>query len=142
MDNDDINFPDVKTGTENTAKYKELTEAQWSPFLGKRYKDIFIFAMAYAYATKLIPEKVSGEGNMPARVFDGPTRNLMRSLAVEHTNDLNIIKDSEAYVKICEEYANAGFKELYKIINENDLEKIHREDLLNSIIKNIISEQD
>jgi len=98
--------------------------------------------MAYAFTHKLAPKSVSGEKNMPAKRFHAPERNMMRALAVEHTNDLNIIKDSSAYVKICEEYANAGFQEVYTIIKNTDLEKTKAEDILLNIIKNAVNEQD
>ena len=140
MDNDDINFPDVRTGTKNTPKYKELVDAEWSPFIGYHYWEIFIFSMSYAFAKGLVQKPVSGEQNMPARVFDASTRNIMRALAVEQSNDLNIIKDSQAYVKICEEFANAGFQEIYQIINENDPDKVRKEDILLNIIKSTINE--
>jgi hypothetical protein len=141
-DNDDINFPGARTGTANTSRYKELVDSAWSPFVGYRYWNVFIFSMSYAFAKKLVPKPVSGEQNMPASVFDSHTRNMMRALAIEHTGDLHIIKNSESYVKICEEYANAGFQELYKIISDNDIDKVKPEDLLLNLIKNIVVEQD
>ena len=141
-DNDDINFPGARTGTANTSRYKELVDSAWSPFVGYRYRNVFIFSMSYAFAKKLVPKAVSGEQNMPASVFDSHTRNIMRALAIEHTGDLNIIKNSESYVKICEEYANAGFQEIYQIISDNDIDKVKPEDLLLNLIKNIVVEQD
>ena len=141
-DNDDINFPGARTGTANKLRYKELCESAWSPFLGYRYWNVFIFSMSYAFAKKLVPKPVSGDQNMPADVFGTHTRNLMRALAIEHTDDLKIIKKSEEYVKICEEYANAGFQELYQIISDNDMDKVKPEDLLLNLIKNIVVEQD
>lgn len=141
-DNDDINFPGARTGTANTSRYKELVESAWSPFVGYRYWNVFIFSMSYAFAKKLEPKPVSGERNMPADVFLAHTRNLMRALAIEHEGDLNIIKKSEEYVKICEEYANAGFQEVYRIIKTNDIDKIKPEDLLLNLIKNIVVEQE
>ena len=141
-DNDDINFPGVRTGTANTSRYKELVESAWSPFVGYRYWHVFIFSMSYAFSKKLVPKPVSGDQNMPADVFNAHTRNLMRALAIEHTDDLNIIKKSEEYVKICEEYANAGFQEIYQIISDNDIDKVKPEDLLLNLIKNIVVEQD
>ena len=142
MDNDDINFPDVRTGTKNTPKYLELTEEESSPFYGYDYGHVFLFSMAYAFAHKLVPKAVSGEKNMPAKRFHAPERNMMRALAVEHTDDLNVIKDSLEYVKICEEYANAGFQEVYGIIKNNNFEKTKREDILLNIINNAVNEQD
>jgi len=142
MDNDDINFPDVRTGTKNTPKYLELIEEESSPFYGYDYGHVFLFSMAYAFAHKLVPKSVSGERNMPAKRFHAPERNMMRALAVEHTDDLNVIKDSLEYVKICEEYANAGFQEVYGIIKKNNFEKTKREDILLNIINNAVNEQD
>jgi len=142
MDNDDINFPDVRTGTKNTPKYLELIEEESSPFYGYDYGHVFLFSMAYAFAHKLVPKSVSGERNMPAKRFHAPERNMMRALAVEHTDDLNVIKDSLEYVKICEEYANAGFQEVYGIIKNNNFEKTKREDILLNIINNAVNEQD
>jgi len=143
MDNDDINFPDVRTGTENTPKYKELTEDDVnSPFYGYDYGHVFLFSMAYAFAHKLVPKSVSGEKNMPAKRFHAPERNMMRALAIEHNNDLNVIKDSLAYVKICEEFASAGFQEVYSIIKNTDSDKTKSEDILLNIINNAVNEQD
>ena len=141
-DNDDINFPGARTGTANTSRYKELVEVAWSPFVGYRYWNVFIFSMAYAFAKKLKPKPVSGEQNMPPGVFDAQTRNIMRALAIEATGDLNIIKKSEEYVKICEGYANVGFQEIYQIISDNDIDKVKPEDLLLNLIKTIVVEQD
>ena len=139
MDNDDINFPDVRTGTKNTPKYKELVDAEWSPFFGYHYWELFIFSMSYGFRKKLVPKPVSGDQNMPARVFEASTRNIMRALAIEHTNDLNIIKDSQSYVKICEGFANVGFQDIYQIIHENNPDKVHVEDILLKIIKEEIN---
>ena len=79
---------------------------------------------------------------MTADVFTAHTRNLMRALAIEHAGDLNIIKKSEEYVKICEGYANVGFQEIYQIISDNDIDKVKPEDLLLNLIKTIVVEQD
>ena len=139
---DDIDFPRVKTGSDKVEKYKELIESEWSPFLGYDYWQVFIFSMSYAYAKKYSPKTVpGGAGNMPASVFKTNTRDLMRALAVVHTDDLNIIKDSRDYVKICEEFAYAGFDELYKIIiNSPPTER--KEDILMNIIKGISEDRD
>ncbi len=137
---DDINFPTVKYGTKNKDDYKELTEAEWSPFFGYHYWEVFIFSMSYAYAKGLVPKSVPGVGNMPPNVFQQPTRDLMRSLAIDHTKDLNILKDTNAYVKICEEFAYAGFDEVLKRIKDNPSE-VPVEDILINMIKEVHSEQ-
>lgn len=138
---DDINFPKIKYGTKNEDKYKELTEAEWSPFLGHFYWEIFIFSMSYAYAKGLVPESVPGVGSLPSNVFQQDTRDLMRSLAIDYKKDLNILKDTASYVKICEEFAYAGFDSVYKTIVENNLDKTPVEDILFNMIKEIHNEQ-
>ncbi len=137
---DEINFPDVKYGTINKENYLELTEAEWSPFYGYYYWEIFIFSMSYAYAKGLPPKKVPGVGNMKANVFQQPTRDLMRALAIDHTKDLNIIKDPKAYVKICEEFAYVGFDEILKRIKKNPSSN-PVEDILMNMINEINQER-
>ena len=44
---DEINFPDVNYGKKNKDEYLTLTEAEWSPFFGYYYWEIFIFSMLY-----------------------------------------------------------------------------------------------
>jgi len=77
---------------------------------------------------------------MPSNVFQQPTRDLMRSLAIDHKKDLNILKDTNAYVKICEEFAYAGFDEVLKRIKDNPSE-VPVEDILFNMIKEVHSEQ-
>lgn len=136
---DEINFPDVKYGTKNKESYRELVEAEWSPFYGHFYWEIFIFSMSYAYAKGLIPKPVPGIGNMPANVFQQPTRDLMRALATDYTKNLNIIKDPKEYVKICEEFAYVGFDEILKTIR--DKSNKHSEGVLMTMINEINEER-
>ena len=137
---DEINFPDVKYGTKNKENYHELTEAEWSPFYGYHYWEIFIFSMSYAYAKGLPPKSVPGVGNMPANVFQQPTRDLMRALAIDHTKNLHIIKDPKEYVKICEEFAYVGFDEILKRIKNNPSSN-PVEDILMTMINEINQER-
>ena len=133
---DDINFPDVKYGTKNKEDYRDLTEAEWSPFFGHHYWEVFIFSMSYAFAKNLSPMEPTGKGTLNAKMFSPPTRHLMRSLAIKDTGDISIIKDSNKVVKICEKYSNAGFQEIYTRIknrpSEKPLEKIFT-DMINEV---------
>ena len=132
---EDINFPDVNYGKANKDKMHELTVSEWSPFFGRSFWEIFIFSMSYAYAKKLEPKSVPGTGTMPPDAFQQSTRYLMRSLAISAKNDISIIKKSKDYVKICEEYAYAGFPEVYAQIKNNPTDKP-----VENILFNIISE--
>ena len=132
----EIQFPNVNYGIENKEKIQELTTSEWSPFFGKDYWEVFIFCMGYAYSTKMSRKKPNGTGTMPPQAFRQETRHLMRCLAIAEEG-ISVIKNPRDYVKVCEEYAAAGFGEVYKIIRETDTEKIPVE----SILFNIIAEQ-
>ena len=136
MSDQEIQFPDVNYGKENKEKMQELTTSEWSPFFGKDYWEVFIFCMSYAYSSKLERKKVSGTGTMPPQAFRQETRHLMRALAIGEEG-ISVIKNPRDYVKVCEEYAAAGFGEIYKIISETDTEKTPVE----SILFNIINDQ-
>ena len=132
----EIQFPNVNYGIENKEKMQELTTSEWSPFFGKDYWEVFIFCMSYAYSTKMGRKKPNGTGTMPPQAFRQEIRHVMRCLAIAEEG-ISVIKNPRDYVKVCEEYAAAGFGEVYKIIRETDTEKIPVE----SILFNIISEQ-
>jgi hypothetical protein len=136
MSLDDINFPDINYGKKNKDLYDELTQAEYSPFFGCNYWEIFIFCMTYAYAKGLTPKEVPGTGSLPARVFQTETRDVMRALAIDYTGSLDIIKNSREYVKICEQFAYAGFDEIYKRITDKASET-PVEDILMNLIKEI-----
>lgn len=138
---DEINFPDVNYGHDNKEKYYELTTNEWSPFIGCEYWEVFIFSMSYAYAKGIKAEKITGAGSMPSTVFQIGTRDLMRALAIDHQlksgnpHAIDIIKSPKEYVKLCELYAYAGFKEIYNIIKNNN-----GENKTNDILMNLIKE--
>ena len=114
MTEEDIRFPDVNYDAENNKDaYVDLTTLPWSPFLDHTYWEVFIFCMSYAYAKKLTPLEPSGQATLNAKLFSTPVRHLMRSLAIDHYNNISVIKDSNKVVKICEQYANAGIKEVH-----------------------------
>lgn len=109
---EDIKFPDVNYGEDNKEIYLELTTSSWSPFSEHTYWEVFIFCMSYAYAKKIEPLDPKGKGTLNAKLFLKNTRHLMRALAIDHFNDLSVIKDSTKVVRICEQFANAGIREI------------------------------
>lgn len=119
MSNVEIKFPKVNFGFKNKDEMTELITSEWSPFFDKDRADVFIFCMSYGFARGLTRQTVPGTGTMPPERFLEPERNLMRSLAIAETGDMEVIKNARAYVTICEEYAYAAFSEVYKICKEN-----------------------
>ena len=113
MQEQEIIFPDVNYGDNNKDAYNDLINSQWSPFFEHTYWEVFIFCMAYAYAKKLNPSVPTGKPTLNAKMFLPPTRHLMRSLAIAYYKDISIIKNSKKVVSICEQYANAGIKDVY-----------------------------
>lgn len=127
LSNTDIEFPWVNYGVsdpERKNRMLELTEQEWSPFYKYDNATVFIFCMSYAFAkdkTPMPPPK--GSGSMPPSAFKEETRYLMRIVAIAKTENLKIIKKSngkEGYVRICEEYASAGFDEVYNRLKNKD----------------------
>jgi hypothetical protein len=133
---DEIGFPDPKYGDKNKEKYYEITSNSWSPFYNYHYWEVYIFAMSYAYAKGEKPKQPVGSLNLPAKVFQMPTRDLMRALAIDHTKNLDVIKNSKEVVKICEGFAYVGFDLIMKKLNEYK-EGDHTEDILMDLIKEI-----
>ena len=91
-----------------------MIDSRWSPFFNHAIWELFIFCMSYAYAKQLEPKEPTGKGTLNAKVFQPPTRYLMRALSIDHTKDISVIKNSNKVVKICESFANAGIKEVYQ----------------------------
>ncbi len=139
---DDINFPDPKYGDKNKDDYYDLTNNSWSPFYNYHYWEVFIFSMSYAYAKGEIPKPPTGSLALPANVFQQPTRDLMRALAIDKTNNLDLIKNPKEYVKICEGFAYVGFDLIKKKIDASDPDDPHPEDILMDLIREISQERD
>ena len=123
MQEEDIQFPDVNYGSTNKEKYSELIEKEWSPFYGFPLWKVFIFCMSYAYANKLLPTEPQGHGTMNAKSFLTPTRHMMKALAIKHSNNIAIIKNSNEVVRICEKYANAGIEDVHRRFKNRPSEK-------------------
>ncbi|MDI1495469.1 MAG: hypothetical protein K8823_777 [Cenarchaeum symbiont of Oopsacas minuta] len=124
-------FPDINYGESNKHMYTELINNSWSPFFEHSIWEIFIFCMSYAYAKKLNPKDPDGKGTLNSKVFKPNTRYIMYALAIDHYDDIEVIKNSNKVVKICEEYANVGIKKIYQIFknkpSEVPIEKIFQD---------------
>ena len=108
-------FPDINYGESNKHMYNDLINYSWSPFFEHSIWEIFIFCMAYAYAKKLKPKDPDGKGTLNSKVFKPNTRHIMYALAIDHTNDVGVIKNLNNVVKICEGFANVGIEKIYQI---------------------------
>lgn len=129
----DTKFPEVFYNREHQNIYHELINEEWSPFKGKTMADVFIFAMAYAYAARLKPVPLERGIKMPPTAFDSEKRGLMRSLAMYTKKDMRVIKDNLSVIKICEEYANAAIKKVHLNIKEKDPDYTSEEVLENMV---------
>ncbi len=94
--------------------------------------------MAHAFAKNRVPEKPphSGSGSMPASAFKRDMRDFMKVLAVAHDNKLDVVADPKRVVEIGEDYAFAGFKEVYDRI-KNRKSDVTPEQILEQMLKEI-----
>jgi len=121
MSEEEIRFPDLNYGENNKKQYEDLIISEWSPFFNHTIWEVFIFCMSYAFAKKLslTGSPTGTTKGINAKVLSQPTRYLMRTLAIQHYQDIKVIKDSTKVAKICEQYANAGIQELYpRLLNK------------------------
>lgn len=115
----EIKFPEVFYDRDYREQYHDLTSEDWSPFNNSTMADLFVFSMAYAFKKKLSPRNLSKNPiKLPPNAFSTRHRTLMRSLVIQQTNDINVVKDNVTVVRTCEKYANAGIEEIYEKIKE------------------------
>ena len=94
--------------------------------------------MSYAYAKNLPRKPIDGKDKkLPPRGFDTQMRYMMRTLAIHEEGDVNVVKNNNAVVKICAEYANAAFHEIYKKIEGSTFNRAQK--LENMIAEEIMS---
>lgn len=97
---------------------KKLTdkENKDSPFRGRTYADVFLYAMALGYHNrKHIPLK-KAKRNIPSNALGAEGQWLIMALAVKKAENLNVLLDLKKAVSIAEEYANGGFDFLMEIL--------------------------
>lgn len=137
MSDFDIKFgPWLNYGKKNeevSKRMDELVSQSWSPFNGWDIAHVFIYCMAYAFANKIPPSKTPGSsGSMPASAFKREMRDFMKALAIEHEQKLDVIADPKRVVEIGQDYAFAGFNEVYNRVRSRSEDKPEKilEDIL------------
>ena len=120
MPNED--FPRVwDIEAEKHELYELLTDdsKKISPFHGKNFADVFIYAMTIGFHKKLrLPiKKRMGSVNFSALK---DMEWVIRAIAVSETGELNILKNKHDIANIAEEYANGGIEYLRKLIYEEE----------------------
>jgi hypothetical protein len=81
-----------------------------SIFNGKRYKDLFIFAMALGRSRKQKSEVKGRVPNIPVNSLTEQQKWAILSIALTDQNDLMCLKDEEPMYKEAERYAEEGLK--------------------------------
>ena len=130
----DTKFRDVPYDRRHQEIYRELTNQDWSPFNGRTNATVFIFSMAYAFSNGIKPLELGSDAlKLPPYAFDTQMRTLMRSLAMHLKGNVHVVKDNNAVIKICSEYANAAVGEVYRRIREKE-QQFTSENILEQII--------
>lgn len=147
MSDFDINFPPwINYGVgdkENNIKLKmdELVHKVWSPFNGCDAAQVFIFCMSYAVAKRRVPRRPpGGKGSMPASAFKRDMRDFMRIVAINHEDDLNVIKDPKDVVRIAEDYAYAGFLDVYDKVHQGNKKRMSPQNILRELLRDAVDE--
>lgn len=107
---------DVRVPTDQREIYEELTSSADSPFDGERRTDLFVFAMGYGYDKGL---RADFGGNTHA-LFQRQSLSeaqewMIKSVAVDETEDPDVLQDGQETYQIAREYANGGLTRLYEL---------------------------
>ena len=124
-------------------KPESATNDIGSIFYKKTLWDIFVCAMAIGKHKEARKPLVKPSKSIPVDFIK--ENHIVSMLGVAFSDDsigLEILQNPKELRVICEEYANAGFQEVYHIIRTNDIDKTRPEDLLLNLIKNIVVEQE
>lgn len=94
--------------------YDSLTEGddkEEAPF--ETNKDVFMLAACMGF-WKGVPNKLPSGGRFDIRldVFSEREIDILKGIAVAHTEDVKILEDDYAFLDIVEEYAHGGIKEV------------------------------
>lgn len=119
--------------------YKKIKEVYKTPF--SRNIDLWFFVFCLAIKKGLDPINVrDSEGyNLiaDASVISSEMQAFMAIVAIEHSDDINIIKSQGAMIKICNAYASAGFKHIEGLINDGGGKENF--EIINKLLKEIMS---
>jgi len=100
--------------------YKKFKDVQKEPF--SRNVDLWFFVFCLAVKKGLdpinVPNRNSYNLTADASVINEDMQAFMAIAAIQHSEDIHIIKDPNAMLKICIEYATAGFNYLDSSLND------------------------
>ena len=96
--------------------YKELTTDDLSPFAGRPYKDLLVYAAAYGYHNGIREPLERPQPNIPFTALSDQDLWILRALAIDEANELNVLQDGKTLYVPAEEYANGAVKEIYRAI--------------------------
>ena len=149
MNISDNSWPrDLSIEISNREKYDILINDKSLPFYQTKapMKTVFLFSMALGFDKNLSLPIDKKHKPIPISTFNDDELWLLNSIALSQHNksDPDILKsiiEEHKVVKICEEYANGGFVELYSLIknckmsNEDTFSSL--ESLIIDIVENI-----
>ncbi len=99
---------DLDVDEERHELYRELTEAESSPFYERTMKDVFVFAAAYGFYYKAREKLKRKKGTIPMSAFSDPEKWLLMSIAIADQNSLDVLFQVKTIYEIAQEYANGG----------------------------------
>jgi hypothetical protein len=103
-------------------EYNNLKEKS-QLFEDKENTDIFLFAMALGVKNKEKKKLVAPYPVINCTGFDSKARALITSVAISEKG-IEVISDRNEIRRIAEEYANAGFAELDRIVKGKSTRKV------------------
>lgn len=107
--------------------YKKLSDKNnvASPFQGREFADIFIYSMAIGYHMKIRVPLKKKLGLFLVNVIKNREW-ILNSIAVAEINSIDVLLRKQEVIRIAEEYANGGIKELEKQILSREPGDVYR----------------
>ncbi len=119
--------------------YRELTEAEDSPFYGRTMKDVFVFAAGYGFYYHSREKLRKKRGTIPLSAFSDEDKWLLMSIGIADQNSLDVLFDVRQVYEIGQEYANGGITILRNAIMSGQPGDPHK--LMETEIRNILASQ-
>lgn len=128
---------DINIEDEKRIQYQELSENERSPFHGAELNDMFVFAATYGF-DQGIQVPLEGDRRALANVsaLSRQQEWLLKSIAIKHFEDGEVLRDGSQIFKIAQEYANGGIDELHSLHQRpgdsfkelsNDVIQVHKD---------------
>ena len=107
---------DLDVDDERHQLYRELTEAENSPFYNRTMKDVFVFAAAYGFFYNTRERLKRKKGTIPLSALSEADRWLLISIAIADRNSLDALFNIKEIYEVAQEYANGGITTLRNAI--------------------------